>query len=302
MARFETWAEVARLFLGATCVGLLLILLLTAEAKKIEEKEEALVADEPENEKVVAEAGDISPLSGLRTVWSKLRQFISYSKDGTTEESGKRQKREVASEDYYSFPLRENQEEEISTSSSGQVADGLSSALLTSALDGHKIRHLDEKIDMLSEDNSLVKSIVGRFCGQETSVSYIMCLNAPENNTNTVHKESEARAETESEVKDAEKRARYEDAVLQHVDVMKNRLSPIQSSPLTGGFCTSTPEILIIVLITTCLNCGIFLFITFCKGIWQEVKLEDDSQLLHGDDALRKLEERARIWKEPRTV
>ena len=77
MARFETWAEVARLFFGATCVGLLLILLLTAEAKKIEEKEEALVAAEPdENEKVVAEAGDISPLSGFRTVWSKLRQFI----------------------------------------------------------------------------------------------------------------------------------------------------------------------------------------------------------------------------------
>ena len=75
MARFETWPEVARLFFGAACVGVLLILLLTAEAKKIEEKEEALVA-EPEKEKVVAEAGDISPLSGFRTVWSKLRQFI----------------------------------------------------------------------------------------------------------------------------------------------------------------------------------------------------------------------------------
>ena len=36
--------------------------------------------------------------------------------------------------------------------------------------------------------------------------------------------------------------------------------------------------------------------------LWQEVKLDDGDQLLHGDDALRKLEERARIWKEPRTV
>lgn len=75
MARFETWAEVARLFFGAACVGVLLILLLTAEAKKIEEKEEALVG-EPEREKVVAEAGDISPLSGFRTVLSKLSQLI----------------------------------------------------------------------------------------------------------------------------------------------------------------------------------------------------------------------------------
>ena len=78
MARFETWSEVARLFFGAACVGVLLILLLTAEAKKIEEKEEALVAREAENEKVVTEAGDFSPLSGLRTVWSKLRQFIRF--------------------------------------------------------------------------------------------------------------------------------------------------------------------------------------------------------------------------------
>merc|ERR1739838_782610 len=111
--------------------------------------------------------------------------------------------------------------------------------------------------------------------------------------------ESEARPEPEPEIKANEKRARYEDAVLKHVDVMKNRLSPIQSSPLSGGFCTSAPEILVIVLITTCLNCGIFLFITFCKGLWHEVKLEDgEHQVLHGDDALRKLEERARIWKE----
>ena len=36
--------------------------------------------------------------------------------------------------------------------------------------------------------------------------------------------------------------------------------------------------------------------------LWQEVKLDDGDQLLHGDEALRKLEERARIWKEPRTV
>ena len=93
-----------------------------------------------------------------------------------------------------------------------------------------------------------------------------MCLNVPENNNNTLHNESETKLEPEPETKDNEKRARYEDAVLQHVDVMKNRLSPIQSSPLSGGFCTSTSEILFIVLITSCLNCGIFLFITFCKG------------------------------------
>ena len=59
-------------------MGVLLILLLTAEARKLEEREEALVAVEEESDKVVPEAGDISALTGLRTVWSKLAQFIRF--------------------------------------------------------------------------------------------------------------------------------------------------------------------------------------------------------------------------------
>ena len=79
MARFETWGDVARLFIGAACVGVLLILLLTAEARKLEEREEALVAvKEEESDKVVAEAGDISALTGLSTVWSTLAHIIRF--------------------------------------------------------------------------------------------------------------------------------------------------------------------------------------------------------------------------------
>ena len=65
---------------------------------------------------------------------------LRSSTDDTSEKVGKRKKREVASEDFYSFPIRENLEEEMS-SSSVPVIDGLSSALLNSALDGgHKVR------------------------------------------------------------------------------------------------------------------------------------------------------------------
>jgi len=294
MARFETWGDVARLFIGAACVGVLLILLLTAEARKLEEREEALVAVEEESDKVVPEAGDISALTGLRTVWSKLAQFIRNSEPGDAQT---RRKREVASdEDYYSFPIRETLQQDTS-SYSGQVSD-LGSALLSSALDGHKIRHLDEKIALLSEGDSLVKSIIARFCGQVTSISYIMCSNAPENNK-SLHNETEK----ESKRGGKETRTKYEDAVLQHVDVMKNRLSPIHSSPLSEAFCSSAPEILVIILLTSCVNCGIFLFIAFCRGLWQdEEKLDVGGRPLHGHEALRDLEERARIWKEPRTV
>ena len=55
----------------------------------------------------------------------------------------------MASEDFYSFPIRENLEEEMS-SSSGPVTDGLSSALLTSALDGgHKVKRERKVTDFL---------------------------------------------------------------------------------------------------------------------------------------------------------
>ena len=51
------------------------------------------------------------------------------------------------------------------------------------------------------------------------------------------------------------------------------------------------------------------MFLTRCTipyfplRLWQdEEKLDVGGRLLHGDEALRDLEERARIWKEPRTV
>ena len=193
MARFETWGDVARLFIAAAGVGVLLILLLTAEARKLEEREEALVAEEEEAEsdKVVAEAGDISALTGLRTVWSKLAQFIRFfisntlitgdvfilsqdyhiclfiSADATFRkisfksaqytiqdkvspqrnsepgEAKTRRKREVApDEDYYSSPIRETLQEDTSPYSD-QVSD-LGSALLSSALGGHKVERTKE--------------------------------------------------------------------------------------------------------------------------------------------------------------
>ena len=88
-----------------------------------------------------------------------------------------------------------------------------------------------------------------------------MCANAPENN-----KSLQNETEKESEREGIETRTKYEDAVLQHVDVMKNRLSPVHSSPLSEAFCSSAPEILVIILLTSCVNCGIFLFIAFFRG------------------------------------
>ena len=109
--------------------------------------------------------------------------------------------------------------------------------------------------------NQLSSAVCFRFCGQVTSISYIMCANAPENN-----KSLQNETEKESEREGRETRTKYEDAVLQHVDVMKNRLSPVHSSPLSETFCSSAPEILVIILLTSCVNCGIFFFIAFCRG------------------------------------
>ena len=108
----------------------------------------------------------------------KIRDKVSLQRNSEPGDAQTRRKREVASEeDYYSFPIRETLQDDASPYS-GQVSD-LGSALLSSALDGHKvgrtkentskgciavqIRHLDEKIALLSEDDSLVKSIIARW-------------------------------------------------------------------------------------------------------------------------------------------
>ena len=97
MARFETRGQVASLFLGAGCVGILLILLLTAEARHREGQEEAGAVREGQEEagavregreEAGAEAGregragsqagdgDMLPLVGVREAWLNLRSSL----------------------------------------------------------------------------------------------------------------------------------------------------------------------------------------------------------------------------------
>ena len=73
----------------------------------------------------------------------KIQDKISPQRNSEPGEAKTRRRREVASdEDYYSFPIRETLQEDTSPYS-GQVSD-LSSALLSSALDGHKVRRTKE--------------------------------------------------------------------------------------------------------------------------------------------------------------
>ena len=68
-----------------------------------------------------------------------IQDKVSPQRNSEPGEAKTRRKREVASdEDYYSFPIRETLQEDTSPYS-GQVSD-LGSALLSSALDVHKVR------------------------------------------------------------------------------------------------------------------------------------------------------------------
>ena len=73
----------------------------------------------------------------------KIHEKFSLQRNSEPGDAQTRRKREVASEeDYYSFPLRETLQEDASPYS-GQVSD-LGSALLSSALDGHKVGRTKE--------------------------------------------------------------------------------------------------------------------------------------------------------------
>ena len=85
-----------------------------------------------------------------------------------------------------------------------------------------------------------------------------------------------------------------------HFAVLRLKYLSSFSSPLAStvaSFCSSLSAE------------GEEMFLTRCTipyfplRLWQdEEKLDVGGRLLHGDEALRDLEERARIWKEPRTV
>ena len=66
-AKYETTGQIVTLFVGAACVGVLLIMLLTAEANK---RQDAL---DRSDEVVVTETGDMSELTGIKYIWNKMR-------------------------------------------------------------------------------------------------------------------------------------------------------------------------------------------------------------------------------------
>ena len=61
-------------------------------------------------------------------------------------------------------------------SSLPQATADLSSALLSSSLTGHKIRHIEEKLSMLDEDSQLVAAVLDIFCTKKETVMYVMCM------------------------------------------------------------------------------------------------------------------------------
>ena len=70
MAKFETTGQIVTLFLGAACVGVLLIVLLTAEASK---RQAAL---DRSDEIVVTETEDISELKGIKYIWNNMKSTV----------------------------------------------------------------------------------------------------------------------------------------------------------------------------------------------------------------------------------
>ena len=77
MARFETWSDVCVLFLGAGCVGLLMVVLLQAEATKRAQREterETQGETEGETERETEGDGEVveTRRENIRGVWEKI--------------------------------------------------------------------------------------------------------------------------------------------------------------------------------------------------------------------------------------
>jgi len=285
MAKFETKGQIVSLFLGAACVGVLLIVLLTAEANKRMEVMNR-------KEEVVTETDDITELSGLKYLWSKLKYSLrSFSKSDETlksqDETKGRRKRE-ASEDYYSSHVIEGEYDDVISDDTSKVIkttelknisehvdDNLGAALLSTALGGHKIRHLEEKVKMLGEKSQLVKVVKKIYCAREESVLYVLCKHS---GTSDVDEESTTTTSTNSTSKEALDSSKenstahdmknFTGNIQSYVEVMTNRLQPPEASHTisSAGICSSYTEVIVVIVITTFVNFFSFVLLSlFCR-------------------------------------
>jgi len=306
MARFETTGQIVTLFVGAGCVGLLLIVLLTAEANK----REAVL--ENRSDDVVTEAGDMSGLAGIKYIWGKMQSSVRYLTGSEQGQGGgersNRRKRE-ASDDYYSNHVIEGEYDDVvesleveSTSeqepavtkkpvinslptehvkavaSHHTLGSELSSALLSTALSGHKIRHIEEKISMLGEDSQLVQAVLRLYCSKDETVLYVMCMKEGNNKSSTTESDTDV---TDHDVDNGKSKTvelvsmnstenhtkNYTESLHSYVNVMRNRMSPQFSNSLhSSGICSSFTEFIVVVILTSFVNFFVFVLISlYCR-------------------------------------
>jgi len=308
MAKFETPCQIVSLFIGAACVAALLIVLLTAEANK---RQDTL---ENNDDMIVLEADDISQLTGFKYIWSKMRNSIrsSSTKNNELELETKTRKKREAGPEYYSNHVIEGEyddtdsveEQDVSEERkpsnkkrSHSVTFDIGSALLSSAIVGHKIRHIEEKVALLGEDSQLVTAVLDMYCNKEKTILYMMCMEA----ANITNKEDKNKTGLENNtVRDnlehidtnkTELVKNYKDKISSYISVMKNRLAPdVSGAALDTGICSSSTEFLVVVILTSFINFFMFVLISLFCRFPQKVKgtdfRESRENLVAGDDDL----------------
>merc|ERR1719318_650558 len=227
----------------------------------------------------------MSELTGIKYIWNKMKSSLrSLSESDNTKESEQknRRKRDV-SPDYYSNhviegeydEVIENQESEnksekqtsqtekptIQKKSQPSVSSDLGSALLSTAISGHKIRHIEEKISMLGEDSQLVQAVLDMFCNKDETVLYVMCMetaNSTEKSKNSTEADTEQVDDTVGYVgtnATSDDAKNYTENIHAYVNVMRNRLAPQVSNHLhPTSICSSNTEFIVVVILTTFAN------------------------------------------------
>jgi len=323
MGRFETTGQIVTLFAGAGCVGVFLIVLLTAEANK---RQATL---DRSDEMIVAETGDMTELKGIKYVWNKIKnsiRFFSGSGQESEKDTKSRRKREV-SPDYYSNHVIEGEYDDIIESfeeeeqnvfikkqyvnkkSLDSVTADLGSALLSSSLTGHKIRHIEQKLSLLGRNSQLVTAVLDMFCAKEETVLYVMCLNSnnstekEKNKVDIQHDVVQNKTETGGTNKTAEQVKNYKDHISSYVNVMRNRLAPhVLGMDGSNNVCSSPTEFIVVVVLTSFVNFFLFVLISIFCRLSQKVKYstlddEGNENLVAGDDDLTDIDDGAGVGR-----
>ncbi|TRY80480.1 hypothetical protein TCAL_02975 [Tigriopus californicus] len=310
MGRYDSPGQIGALFLGAALVSMAIISVVRIEALKrygsseIMDQTKSPNVGPAEPELASAPLQDDNRPRALRwaqaftgTMQTFKRRFRSWL-DSKNSDGAEDQQASASSGDGVQL-LRPKRESTFKDNKDEHVLNTsrLGEELLTEALQGHKIRSIEKKIQKLSPDDQLVQAILRHFPGDRSPSNFPMIRSHSlqeasdvkairDQNNNNPRKMSSIMSEDEEGASEAEPSPVSNSSVSSIGDKSHGSPYPDQIGHqnlrhVPSIVCQSYGEVFVTVIVTTTVNIILFVGIQICRNLlwdekWKSSCWEDD--------------------------